>query len=498
MPSCKFLIMDLPTELLQHLFILACNPQLRLVNRAFHALSQNTVVRARYLCQQSDHDVSRAVQSGLLQPQVLRILLQWSRGKGSAMDVHGQDHFFMRWCCAFNKADLLQVLLEQSPVVPRVVPEMNATSPETTNTMTAAIHADNDYALRIASQNGHIAIIRQLLIHGANVHVDTDHPLRSAVQQGHLAVTRLLLAHGADIHADNDFCLRTSASDGHANIVEVLVRGGASVRAQEDEALILACVHGRVEVVRMLLGAGCDARSRNGMAMRGALKGQHWSVVRVLVEEASVPMNTEVVDALVAGEAWDVLEALLRQQQALNKEPLTTEQLPVHFRAVCMSARPSLVEWFLEQGVNPVAESHLLSSMAMSPKGQTAEMLEVARILSRRGVTLNAMESKCLKQARHPIVAAIAMTRSSSLPSLRSGSSSASLRSSSSSGSLPSNFSMERKAVPAAPANEKKGPSIVVKAAAKKSNKAQVAKDVTMAPLHAGLVIRNVAVACRR
>jgi ankyrin repeat protein len=63
--------------------------------------------------------------------------------------------------------------------------------------MGADLHADDDNALRWASQNG------------AHLHAEDDYALQWASQNGHLAVVELLLEHGADLHAHSDGQVRT-------------------------------------------------------------------------------------------------------------------------------------------------------------------------------------------------------------------------------------------------------------------------------------------------
>ena len=56
----------------------------------------------------------------------------------------------------------------------------------------ADVHADNDYALMVASENGHIEVVKILLEHGADVHADNDSALRYASSNGHVDAVKLL------------------------------------------------------------------------------------------------------------------------------------------------------------------------------------------------------------------------------------------------------------------------------------------------------------------
>jgi ankyrin repeat protein len=97
----------------------------------------------------------------------------------------------------------------------------------------ADVHAVDDWALRLAAQNGHDAVVARLLAAGADVHAYDDQALRLAAMHGHDVVVARLLAAGADVHAEDDFALRMAAIHGHdAVVVRLLAAGGANVHAQ--------------------------------------------------------------------------------------------------------------------------------------------------------------------------------------------------------------------------------------------------------------------------
>ena len=86
----------------------------------------------------------------------------------------------------------------------------------------ADIHADEDYALQYASQNGHKDVVELLLKNGADVHVNDDFALLLASYYNHKDVVELLLKNGADVHADDDHALRSASNNGHKDVVELL------------------------------------------------------------------------------------------------------------------------------------------------------------------------------------------------------------------------------------------------------------------------------------
>jgi hypothetical protein len=62
----------------------------------------------------------------------------------------------------------------------------------------------------------------------------------------------VLLAAGADVHTRDDFALRWASANGHVEVVKVLLATGADVHARDDDALQLASANGHVEVVKVL------------------------------------------------------------------------------------------------------------------------------------------------------------------------------------------------------------------------------------------------------
>ena len=123
--------------------------------------------------------------------------------------------------------------------------------------------AQYDLALRLASYNGHVEVVKLLLAAGADVHADNDHVLRWASDNGRVEVVKLLLAVGADVHAEDDFALRRASRYGHVEVVKLLLAAGADVHAKDDYALRWASKYGQVEVVKLLLAAGADKNKKN-------------------------------------------------------------------------------------------------------------------------------------------------------------------------------------------------------------------------------------------
>jgi hypothetical protein len=94
----------------------------------------------------------------------------------------------------------------------------------------------------IEACEGRTETVRNLLVAGADVHAEDDWALRMAAERDHTKTVQVLLASGADVHAVNDWALRYAACYGYAQTVKVLLAGGADVHAQDDEALRCAAI----------------------------------------------------------------------------------------------------------------------------------------------------------------------------------------------------------------------------------------------------------------
>jgi len=103
----------------------------------------------------------------------------------------------------------------------------------------ANVRASDDYALRlaVATRGTDVAIVSELLVHGANVHVCDDAPLYEAAYGGHESIVRLLLDRGANVHACEDQALYFAVAKKHVGIVHVLLEHGANMFARDGEMM---------------------------------------------------------------------------------------------------------------------------------------------------------------------------------------------------------------------------------------------------------------------
>lgn len=150
-------------------------------------------------------------------------------------------------------------------------------------TQGADIHAENDDALRLASQYGYIEIVKYLVEHGADIHAKNNRALRWAKN---VEIVIYLVEHGADIHAKNDDALKFASTDGNLEIVKYLIEHGANIHTKNDYALRWASRQGNLEIVKYLVLKGANIHAKNDYALRWATTEGHMEVVKYLKEYA--------------------------------------------------------------------------------------------------------------------------------------------------------------------------------------------------------------------
>jgi len=100
----------------------------------------------------------------------------------------------------------------------------------------------NDILIKF-SRLGQSDKVREAIRQGADVHAEDDFALQRAAENGHLDVIKVLIENGADIHANDDAPVRYAVGNGHLNIIQSLIESDPVisnlVRALKD--LVIRC-----------------------------------------------------------------------------------------------------------------------------------------------------------------------------------------------------------------------------------------------------------------
>lgn len=130
----------------------------------------------------------------------------------------------------------------------------------------------DDAALRFATINGHVEVVRMLMANYPHAHDMAATALFDATRYGHTEVVGFLLSVGANMHVGADAPLRLVASLGHDNVVRALLAAGADPVAawtaaprhdQQDMAATLdACADAMTPSQRIVLANESDLFGR--------------------------------------------------------------------------------------------------------------------------------------------------------------------------------------------------------------------------------------------
>jgi hypothetical protein len=89
------------------------------------------------------------------------------------------------------------------------------------------IKADDNWAVQIASSDGHLEMVKYLVSIGADITVCNNLAVGWASYNGHLEVVKYLVTMGSDITADNNWAVKWASRNGKIKVVNYLVSMGA-------------------------------------------------------------------------------------------------------------------------------------------------------------------------------------------------------------------------------------------------------------------------------
>ena len=87
----------------------------------------------------------------------------------------------------------------------------------------ADIRAEDNCAVRMASEKGHLRVVKYLVAQGANIQVYDNDAVRSSSKNGHLRMVKYLVSQGANIQAKDNYAVKSSSLNGHLGVVKYLL-----------------------------------------------------------------------------------------------------------------------------------------------------------------------------------------------------------------------------------------------------------------------------------
>ena len=123
----------------------------------------------------------------------------------------------------------------------------------------ADVHADINFAVRLASEKGYLDVVKYLVELG-----EQGSPIQPArIDNSVAVVTRDKVSVGADIHSNNDYAIRYASQQGHLDVVKYLVELGEH-RSPVQPARI---DNNNVVVARDKVSVGANIHAVNNFAV---------------------------------------------------------------------------------------------------------------------------------------------------------------------------------------------------------------------------------------
>lgn len=160
------------------------------------------------------------------------------------------------------------------------------------------------YPIIIASQYGHLEIVKLLISYKANLELKDEYettPLIRAAQNGYIDIIKELVNNGANYKDHQGAILTIAAFNGKKDVVEYFLKKGVNVDAKDQDgntALIKASINNQLEIVKYLIKNGADVNIKNNDAVTALIVAAYsgnFDVVNLLLKNGA-DVNTKTND----------------------------------------------------------------------------------------------------------------------------------------------------------------------------------------------------------
>ncbi|KAL7924627.1 ankyrin repeat-containing domain protein, partial [Trichoderma austrokoningii] len=229
-----------------------------------------------------------------------------------------------------------------------------------------------------AASNGHEAMMRLLLEHGADIErmdIKGQTPLMRAIRKGdQTTIVQLLLEKGADIEVKDEngqtpFSL--AAEKGHEATVRILLDKGVNIDAKDEEGqtpLSLAARKGHEAIVQLLLNKGVDIETKDEdgqTPLSLAVAEEHEAIVQLLLDKGA---GTEVKESIfgrtplswAAAEGNEAIVRILLDKGVDIEAKDETGETPLSLAA--QEGHEAIVRLLLDKGAD-VEAKHSISGL---------------------------------------------------------------------------------------------------------------------------------------
>jgi len=151
---------------------------------------------------------------------------------------------------------------------------------------------DNNYSIRMASENGHTDVVK-LLLQDERVDPsdDSNYAIRMSSENGHTGVVKLLLQdERVDPSAYNGRAIRMSSENGHIGVVKLLLQDQrVDPSTTSNLSIIGSSEYGHTEIVKLLLQDGrVDPSANKNYSIKWAYGNGHTDIVKLLLQDERV------------------------------------------------------------------------------------------------------------------------------------------------------------------------------------------------------------------
>ncbi|ANB50876.1 hypothetical protein [Powai lake megavirus] len=147
---------------------------------------------------------------------------------------------------------------------------------------------DNYQSAKCAIIYGHLTTIKILETYGTNLRDRDDELLTIASEKGHYHIVKFLISKGCNVQTYDNWSIRYASVNGHDRIVRYLIKNGADISAINYQSIKWACYNGHYQVVVSLLQSiSLNSISKTDLdeAIDWALQRGHHKIIHLLLEK---------------------------------------------------------------------------------------------------------------------------------------------------------------------------------------------------------------------
>lgn len=298
------------------------------------------------VCANNNHIIQFACKNGLT--DIVKLLLQ-----NSKIDPTTSDNYAIISAAENNHTDIIKLLFQDKRSDPSARNNLafkSAVKNGHVNIVKILLtdkrvdpSTENNFAIKQSSENGYADIVEILLkltpnknfVDGMrfgltftdksyiiNPGVSNNYPIRIASQNGHLDVVKLLLNDSrVNPQALDNSAIKLASEYGHLEVVKILLDREINPGAGNNYPIRLASQNGHYEIVKLLLlDVQVDPSAGDNYAIKSAFANNHINVVKLLIQKIDINKITDVKILAIAKEVKNPKSQTIQTLEALFED----------------------------------------------------------------------------------------------------------------------------------------------------------------------------------